>query len=266
MKKQTILILILLTTLFIGCDDLEQTVDYKLPYVEKLVIQSKFGIYSTNIAVSVTKTLPPLEEVILEKVTIKDAECKVYFKDTVVDLVYVNGSDYVSEGRLDLEEGVEYKLEVKWKDKFATATTTIPRLPKIKSIRDTTYKFRFYDENIYLFNIEALDKGMIGVWDVNNNFEYNDNLVLINNVGSNYSIGYSYYDYQNEEEPSYFIMKFYDVAYYPYYVTRSEGQSESGIFSGGGLNIEGNVEGENAFGVWIGYNSLTDSVGKYLVE
>lgn len=267
MKKYYIS-LVLLSLLFVSCDDLEQTVNYQLPYVEKLVIQGEFGIQNDGFSVLVTKTLPPLEQVTLDKVTIKDAECKVYFKDTVVDLVYSNFSRYTNSPGLRLEEGVEYKLVVKWKDKIATATSTIPRLPIIKSVEKVLSFDGYGGSNIFIWmGIEAKDKGMVSMDNAEDRYEYHGNLKLINQIGKIDTVGYVDYIYPNDEDTtSTFILKFYDIAYYPYYISRNEGESESGIFSGGGLNIEGNVEGKNTIGVWVGYNQLIDSVDKYLIK
>lgn len=266
MKKQ-IIILILLATLFIGCDDLEQTVDYQLPYVEKLVIQGQFGINSNNFSVTVTKSLPPLEKVTLEKVTIKDAECKVYYRDTVIELNNTSFSTYYSDTGINIEEGVEYRLEVKWKDKIAIAKSTIPKLPIIKSVRAVKSNGDFSNYTTYWISIQSVDKGMVSINSAEDNFDNNDGLKLINNVGRIDTIGYTDYNSTDGQElPSTFFMKFYDIAYYPYYVTRYEGQSESGIFSGGGLNVEGNVEGDNTIGVWVGVNTLIDKIDNYIVK
>lgn len=265
--KKYFIAFVLLSVLLVSCDDLVQTVNYELPYVEKLVIQGEFGIQNDGFTVIVTKSLPPLEKATLDKVTIKDADCKIYFKDTVVDLEYSNFSRYINSPGLRLEEGVEYKLVVKWKDKIATATSTIPKLPIIKSVRAVKSNGDFSNYTTYWISIQSVDKGMVSINSAEDNFDYNDGLKLINNVGRIDTIGYTDYNSTDgQERPSKFFMKFYDIAYYSYYLTRYEGESESGIFSGGGLNIEGNVEGENTIGVWVGYNQLIDSVDKYLVK
>lgn len=249
----------------ISCEDLEQTVDYNLPYTEKMVIDGQFSINSKNFSVRVTKSLPPLEELTPEKVTVSDADCKVYYKDQVVDLNYAGESMYVSNSPINIEEGVEYKLEVKWKDKFATATTTIPKIPIIKEVVvDSIPSYGGDYFKILTFIVQTVDKGMGSI--VENYFYYNDsNLRLLDEVNKIYviSTGDSYYGNPLEDFTT-FDFRYYDIQYYTYWVTRYEGQSDDGIFGNSGVNLEGNVKGDNTFGVWIGYNFKTDSISKYI--
>jgi len=63
---------------------------------------------------------------------------------------------------------------------------------------------------------------------------------------------------------SVFFLTYYDVEYYNYYTTRYQGDSDGGIFGSSGLNIEGNVGGDDAIGLWIGFNSKRDTISKYL--
>ncbi len=264
MKKSIIITLLILTAMLSSCDDLEQSVDSNLPYVEKLIIQGQFGINSRNLSVSVTKSIPPLEELTLEKVTIKDAVCKVYYKDKVMNLIHQGQSIYVSEDTLTLEEGVEYRLEVKWKDKFAYATTAIPKFPEINSFRKKVINRWGYDQFTYALNVESKDKGMIRVSQLDNGYgDYG--FQLIDRVGKEYEIYFSESVYDEPDDIS-FQMIFYDIKYYPYYQTRYEGNSDAGIFNNGGLNVEGNVKGDNVFGIWYGFNSFEGRLEDYLEE
>ncbi|MER3328488.1 MAG: DUF4249 family protein, partial [Candidatus Kapaibacterium sp.] len=249
-----IISLLIITALLSSCDGLEQTVDSDLPYVEKLIIQGQFGVNSRNLSVSVTKSLHPLEEPTLDKVTIKNADCKVYYKGKVMNLIHQGESIYVSEDILTIEEGVEYRLEVKWKDKFAYAATTIPKLPEIRSFQKKVISRWGYDESTYSLTIDSKDKGMIRVSQLDNGYgDYGFH--LIDKVDKEYEVYFSESVY-NEPDDISFQMIFYDIQYYPYYQTRYEGDSDGGIFSNGGLNMEGNVKGENVFGIWFGYNQF----------
>ncbi len=264
MKNQIIILLIILTALLSSCDDLEQTVDYNLPYIEKLIIQGQFGINSKNLSVSVTKSLPPIEEPTLEKVTIKDADCKVYYKDKVMNLNYQGESIYVSEDTLTIEEGVEYRLEVKWKDKLATAKTTVPKNPEVISIVKKPYKDQGQTNYIYEFNLISKDKGMIG-FGFSGELSYYSEFSLLNNENTNYKISTERI-IRLQDNSEVFTYGFFDKQFYPYYQTRFEGDSDGGIFSNGGLNIEGNVKGDNVFGVWFGYNTFGGIIEDYLEE
>ncbi|MFA7327678.1 MAG: DUF4249 family protein [Candidatus Kapaibacterium sp.] len=263
MKKTYILLLLILTALLSSCDGLEQTVDSDLPYVEKLIIQGQFGINSRNISVSITKSIPPLEEPTLSKVTITDAVCKVYYKDKVINLIHQGESIYVSEDTLTIEEGVEYRLEVKWKDKVAIATTTIPILPKIISVKEKIFREWGYDQKTYEFTIRSNDKGMIKISE-NDSYYRDYGFQLIDKIDKEYRVLLSEPIYDEDPANISFEMRFTDIQFYPYYQTRHEGNSDGGIFSNGGLNMEGNVKGDNVFGIWFGYNTFGGRIDDYL--
>lgn len=263
MKKQLIILLLILTAMLSSCDDLEQTVDAQLPYVEKLIIKGQFGakgqygVDNQRISISVTKSLPPLEEISLEKVTIKDADCKVYYKDKVMKLIHQGKSIYVSEDTLTIEDGVEYRLEVKWKDKVATATTTIPRMPELISVEAEPYTKRGRTYYNYTFKFRSKDKGMLGLGDGNSNstlYRYD----RIDKIDTNYNIFFD--DIGFNSAITRFAFSFYDLQFYNYHITRYEGESDGGIFNNGGLNVKGNVKGENVFGIWYGYSSFEGSI------
>ena len=263
MKKSFIVLILIITAFLSSCDDLEQSVDSNLPYVEKLIIQGQFGINSRNLSVSVTKSLPPLEELTLEKVTIKDAVCKVYYKDKVMNLIHQGQSIYVSEDTLTLEEGVEYRLEVKWKDKVATASTTIPILPEIISVKEKKIRKWGFDQITYEFTIKSRDKGMIKISETD--YNYSDNgFQLIDKIDNEYKIVLTDPIYDENPNNISFEMVLTDIQYYPYYQTRYEGDSDGGIFNNGGLNVEGNVKGNNVFGIWLGSNYLIGNIETYL--
>lgn len=245
-----------------SCDDLEQTVDSNLPYIEKLIIQGQFGINSRNLSVSVTKSLPPLEKPTLDKVTIKDADCKVYYKDKVMNLIYQGESKYVSEDTLTIEEGVDYRLEVKWNDKVAMASTTIPQNPEIISIVKKPYKDQGQTRYVYEFNLIAKDKGMIG-FGFSGERSYYGEFNLLNKENTNYKV-YTERIITLQDSSEIFTYGYFDRQFYPYYQTRNEGNSDGSIFSNGGLNMEGNVKGENVFGVWFGYNTFGGRIEDYL--
>ena len=253
-----------MTAMLSSCDDLEQTVDYQLPFVEKLIIQGQFGTISQRISVSVTKSLPALEDVTIDKVTIKDADCKVYYKNKVMNLVHKGESIYESEDTLTIEEGVEYRLEVKWKGHVATASSTIPQTPEVISIKKKPVKEWGEIYHKYEFNLLSKEKGMIG-FDFSGEFSFYGDYSLINKENTSFKI-LTDRIIEFDDFGDIFIIQFYDQQYYAYYQTRYEGDSDGGIFSNGGLNIEGNVKGNNVFGVWFGYNSFAGRVDDYLEE
>lgn len=251
-----------------SCDDLEQSVDYQLPFVEKLIIKGQFGskgqygVDNNRLTVSVTKSIPALEDMTIEKVTIKDADCKVYYKDKVMNLVHKGKSIYESEDTLTIEDGVEYRLVVKWKDKVATATSTIPILPELLSVEGEPKIDRWGQDFIrYTFKFKSKEKGMLGLGH-GNSFNTLYRYDIIDKIDTNYNIVYDDLTFNSAINAFYF--SFYDIQFYTYHVTRYEGESDGGIFNSGGLNVEGNVKGDNVFGIWYGYSSFKGRIEDYL--
>ncbi|MFN3196007.1 MAG: DUF4249 family protein [Chlorobiota bacterium] len=265
MKVIKIILIIALTLLaFTSCEDLEQTVDYELPYEEKIVIDGEIPAGNTGISVLVTKTIPPLEEVTFNKVNITDAEVKLYFENEVINLEYTDRlsvSSYKSDGRIEIKPGVEYRLEVKWKGKTAIARTTIPEIPEIKSVTSENVTEYGWTRTLYNFEFQPDEKGVLSFRDDIQYYE--EKAHLFNDVNRKYNVKIENFNVINDRD-SVFAITYYDVNYYNYYTTRFQGDSEGGVFSSGGLNIEGNVEGDDGIGLWIGSNSRLDTISKYI--
>lgn len=265
MKIIRITVLIVLTLFaFTSCEDLEQTVDFELPYEEKIVIDGEIPAGNTGISVIVTKTIPPLEEVTFSKVNITDADVKLYFENEVIELEYTDRlsvSSYKSDGRIEIKPGVEYRLEVKWKGKTAIARTTIPEIPEITSVTSENVTEYGWTRTLYNFEFRPSERGVLEIGD--DVVFHSDDAHLLNDVDKKYNVKIEDYRVINDRD-SVFVIKYYDVNYYNYYTTRFQGDSEGGVFSSGGLNIEGNVEGDDGIGLWIGSNSRLDTIGKYI--
>ena len=265
MKIIKISVLIVLTLFaFTSCEDLEQTVDFELPYEEKIVIDGELSLKATNISAIITKTIPPLEEVTIEKVRIEDADVKVYYEDKVIDLELSQPfglSVYYSREPVEIKAGIEYRLEVKWKGKTAIARTTIPEIPEITSVTSENVTEYGWTRTLYNFEFRPSERGVLEIGD--DVVFHSDDAHLLNDVDKKYNVKIEDYRVINDRD-SVFVIKYYDVNYYNYYTTRFQGDSEGGVFSSGGLNIEGNVEGDDGIGLWIGSNSRLDTISKYI--
>lgn len=265
MKVIKIILIIALTLLaFTSCEDLEQTVDYELPYEEKIVIDGEINTTANWISVFVTKTIPPLERVTPENVSIRDADVKVYYEDEVIELNYSDGlsvSNYRSSEPINIKPGIEYRLEVKWKGKTAIARTTIPNIPEIKSVTTEEVTEYGWTRTLYNFEFQPDEKGVLSFRDDIQYYE--EKAHLFNDVNRKYNVKIENFNVINDRD-SVFAITYYDVNYYNYYTTRFQGDSEGGVFSSGGLNIEGNVEGDDGIGLWIGSNSRLDTISKYI--
>jgi hypothetical protein len=265
MKIIRITVLIVLTLFaFTSCEDLEQTVDFELPYEEKIVIDGELSLQATNISAIITKTIPPLEEVTIEKVRIEDADVKVYYEDKVIDLELSQPfglSVYYSREPVEIKAGIEYRLEVKWKGKTAIARTTIPNIPEIKSVTTEEVTEYGWTRTLYNFEFQPEEKGVLSFRDDIQYYE--EKAYFFNDINETYNVKIEDYNVINNRD-SVFAITYYDVNYYNYYTTRFQGDSEGGVFSSGGLNIEGNVEGDDGIGLWIGSNSRLDTISKYI--
>lgn len=256
----------LVSILLFSCEDLEQAVDYELPYEEKLVIDGNLAAKASNISVIVTKTIPPLERVTFDKVRVADAECKVYYEDKVIDLELSENqglSVYYSREPVEIKVGVEYRLEVKWNGKTAIARTTIPKLPEIVAVSKETITDEYdWSNEYYKLSFQNEEKGVLQISD--DHFGPNEsNVYIFKEESKIYDVWVQEYRIVNNRD-SVFTLFYYDFEYLKYHNTRNEGDSDGGIFGSSGLNIEGNIEGDEAIGLWIGYNQKQDTISKYL--
>lgn len=254
----------------------EQTItDIELPYKEQLVISCLLEAGNENPVITITRTLPPLEEPNQENIAVAGASGKVVCNGTEYPLVLSSDNDYVIQG-LTPEEGKDYYLEVKWHDLTAKANTHI--------FDAITYKGYFFDTKEIEYKnwdgqvIKQLELSLYAETEPESNAYYltlknynyggsqnyfwityltEGNANLINNKYGVllYSYEFSYYDNiedmkQNMLNSIYKIYSF-DRGFYNYWITREEGYMENGVFGNTGRNIKGNVNGDG-IGVFVG--------------
>jgi hypothetical protein len=267
-----IIIIILFSVITLSFNSCERTVgNIELPYVEQLVIKCVLEPGKLVEKVRVEKTLPPLDSYSPDKALVSDA--KFIINDGTQDYVlqYANGYYYSYE--LIPQEGKYYNMRVEWKNKVATAETYIPPQVTVegyefKIITNTGLGNKWYDVYLY-FKITPVSNAVYqgGILqelgddyrfyndparyeekDINNklnvkmgNYYYSDGQIDTNNLYNEIIAGNT------------FAIASYDKSYYNYWITQYNGDTGSGIFSGGGLNISWNIEGDG-IGLFIGRN------------
>ncbi|MBM2814659.1 MAG: hypothetical protein HW421_1421 [Ignavibacteria bacterium] len=270
-NKKPLKITLMLAFTFIFMTGCEQVVeDPQLPYHEQIVISAVLEPGKTSPKISITKTLPPLEDYDIEKATIYDAEA-VITCNGVSYLLLIGTDKFYTSPDLTIESGKKYSLIVKWKNKSAITETVVPYPVKI----DTSY-YKFIKErrhnhteqylsmfvgfkpegnSVYVgFHYQYLDDSSKKI-----SYKYSHSDCLrsmdTNSKGSltlNFKI-YYYGDTTNFKPNSYedYVIECYDAPYFQYYQTRYNGGEPNELFGTSGSNIIGNVKGDG-IGLFIG--------------
>lgn len=278
--KKTILLFISIIFL-ISC---ERDVDFELPYKEQVVISSLLikgnGLsYLTSFIgktsyVHIGRTIPPLDKADTNNAIIKNAVVRIINKDEIFDLTYVKNGYWYNKDFLP-EEGEIYKIEVDYKGKTTSAETFIPIVDyKVESIKKTYLKQRDWDNTYYHnFFFSAVVSTQMNDYaflvseydDFTKIYFYGDILYSFTKLQKKEFdvpiLGLSFNelkDTMNYSQKVKFRLDFFDPAFERYWDTQNLGNEESGIFGGGGLNIEGNIK--NGLGYFYGSNSMSDSL------
>lgn len=279
MKKALLLFISII--FLISC---EQEVEFDLPYKEQVVISSLL-IKDAQLAlnpnyiysyVHIGKTIPPLDKADTNNALVKDANVRIINNDIVYNLTYAELGYWLSEGFIP-KAGETYRIEVDYKGKTTSAETYIPNFnfqklnyeKEVSSYRDwdgiKIYEYNFYI-NLNILTPEfaflksnSFDNGGIKqkYYDYNlySNSRYSNNIrVNVHSISFN-DLNDTIYFNGNK---IYYDLDFFDPAFERYWDTQNNGNEESGIFGGGGLNIEGNIK--NGLGYFYGSNSTSDSL------
>ncbi len=267
-----IIIIILFSVITLSFNSCERTVgNIELPYVEQLVIKCVLEPGKLVEKVRVEKTLPPLDSYSPDKALVSDA--KFIINDGTQDYVlqYANGYYYSYE--LIPQEGKYYNMRVEWKNKVATAETYIPPQVTVegyefKIITNTGLGNKWYDVYLY-FKITpeanaVYQGGTFSEGEKYLNFYSDPSRYEEKGSDGKLKINFGSYYYQNVEidtnklydeiiAGNTFAIASYDKSYYNYWITQYNGDTGSGIFGGGGLNVSWNIEGDG-IGLFIGRN------------
>jgi len=265
-----VLLFFIIIITFIGC---EETIDdMQLPYVEQMVVRCTLED-GMPVKMTITKTLPPLEELTFDKIQINDVTGYIECDGIRYPIQYSDGFNYKVNDLIP-EIGKEYSLVLNWRDKQAHAKTRIPDRITI----DTAYKILtkknvyglYYTWNI-IYYVE-FSPNQNSVYTALNTQSYNeqDTVNIYSNVAKRSMDTNSYgrivipffiyewvydtslYSQVNEYNAA---VEAYDTPFYDYFLTRYKGDSPTDIFSTTGQgNVHWNIQGDG-IGLFLGFSS-----------
>lgn len=266
MKNIEIRIVAILLMIFsVSC---EQTVsNIELPYKEQIVVFANLRAGEPIKGISIRKTLPPLEQLDLEKMLIRDAEVTIYRGDEVFTCEFDPEIDKYTCPTLVPQIGDKLKLEVRWKGKRVYSQTSVPPKP---DILDYDYKiskngyepWSGKEVNVFV-NVKLADDWAYRAYDSPANIGYSyyiySDVYVLNSVAKdsiahiNFLSTY-YYDYEQDFLiDTYAVVMILDYAYYDYYRSSENDFNDDFIFGTSGVNADWNVKGDG-FGVFIASN------------
>lgn len=266
MKVKKILLSLLVIITLTSC---EQTVtNVELPFKEQLVIKCIMDSGDLVDSVLITRTLPPLEIYDPNKALVKDAKVVISDGTNNFELSFANG--YYNSSNLIAEFGKTYTLTVEWKGKKATATTFVPNPVEISKIeyeinKKTDTWSEWFEINIFsmikpvknvVFNSGYVmyDQGFNSY-----NFYNISREIDVNSAGFckvSFFNGYFGELMDTNKVKQFFkdyvyVLCSYDAQFYPYFITRYNGQSGDEIFGGSSNNIQWNIKGDG-IGLFLG--------------
>jgi hypothetical protein len=263
---------VILITL-IGC---EETVDdMELPYIEQMVIRCILEA-DKPVVMSITKTLPPLEEYNIDNAKISNVSGYIQCEGNIYPVSFKDGIYYEFKDLIP-KIGKAYSLVLNWNGKTAKGKTWVPE----PIVIDTVYKNLIKNDDYWYFYF----------WEIIYSAEFKPHpnsaytAYTWTETGSNYLTKY-YSDYAKKwndinlngkislpfssniiYDPSEFtsVREFdvgvdcYDIPFYDYFITRYEGNSLNDLFSTSGQNIYWNIEGDG-IGLFLGFSSFKKHV------
>ena len=241
-----------------GCE--EEISGVSLPYEELLVINCMPTVGEPHIIIDITRTLPPLEDY---------DRSKAYVNDAVVTME-VNGVEYTAGSGTEglyaipysVKSGDKIKLNVKWKNKTAYASTIVPEVPVIDSLNyrvEEQNEWGYYQKYLIVYaylqakHPEVCYQGMYG----HSTYDYYDeDYSNIANYESRNSKGtvrvrtMSYMIWDNYPNISEIIDNYvysvdaYDNQYYPFAKTYYKSYYGGDMFESNGTNPIWNIKGD----------------------
>jgi hypothetical protein len=270
---KNILVLILIAISLISCE--ETVTDVTLPYKENLVIRGVLEAGS-SIQISVTKTLPPLDEYSLAKALVSNAQVFVTVDGIKYECKIDSFNNYVNP--LIIEAGKKYILDVYWNNKHAYSETVVPLPTKINSFKRNIISDIYFPSSFrmqYYVNFEMKKEFCYNASSevyLNNTIQeirISDEVykILDNKLTENTEVFISEY---NTTDTTIFdgkkgysnlrlVIKCYDKPFYDYFITKYG--NENGLFGMSGTNTNWNVKGDG-IGMFIGRSKSSIEVKK----
>ncbi len=266
-------ILFILSVLLISCEDVVDS--QELPYIEELVIRGILEEGKPLQGLTITRTLPPLEEYSIEKATVRNADAFISYKNVKYKLSYDSATNTYFSKELPVESQGVYHLAVKWQGLQASAETRIPEPIEIDSF---SLRGRF---------VKADRGGDHWEYDLIANFIPKAKSAYAAFIKEQFSDYYTYYTsyrtrdtlkngnmalpvyniwlYNNEDAEIFFVsnnymcyIDCYDEPFYNYFLSRYNGGSDGDIFGTSGTNIKGNIKG--GIGLFLGFSRASKKV------
>jgi len=269
--------LLILTCLLI-LSSCEETVDNpELPYEEQLVITAVLEAGKEVTDIVITRTLPPLEEYDFEKAAVLDAEAVIKSGSEEYQLISIGQGSYYAKDLIP-EIGEQYKLEVRWKNLRASASTKIPDTISIEAFtieKEKNEDDYGWEEWMYIVKAVFRPKStsVYTAYSYNTgyfikeytNYAYRTEDTLKNGMIS-LPVYQRYFDggiidtnkIRNDLKNYSCSVESYDKPFYNYFLTRYKGNSDDNIFGTSGINIRGNING--GIGLFIGMASTTKKI------
>jgi hypothetical protein len=236
--------------LLIGCEQSSNVSEF--PYEPKVVVNCVIQAGRPIDKIMVARTLPIPVNYSDAEAEVRNASVAIATKDTVIVYKYTEPFTYTTSG-LVAKTGQTYTLLVQWEDKFATATTTVPRIgvaasPAMKISKESAKVEKYLETKVeqragevygctwiaYFANGAVADEaatyaGITGKTSGATVFS-RSSTIPENLLGMNLKYGVRLHSY--------------DPQYYDYYYSQTDNQVSGNIYLRANTNIKWNVHGD----------------------
>jgi hypothetical protein len=266
MKKLLILLSVVTSIIFFGCEQTSTTED--IPYKTVLVIRGLVEEGKIIKDIYVGKTFPVGLKYNADFANVKDATVLIQVNDDAIFTLRHSGNGLYTTNNMIARRGNKYTLIVQWGGKTAYGQTSVPQRGSFTSTSVNTkeengQQIFFLEGRVTPFSNEAYGAAWVVLGSGNSIMEENKEfgnilranrsgdllLVPTANIPRNYisgtsSIGIRFY--------------VYDTSFYDYYLTQNSNQISDAIFGQPTAAVKWNVTGD-AIGMFV---ARTDTVIK----
>lgn len=258
-----------LVILLNSCTETIDSVD--LPYTEKLVVRAILEAGKPINNISIIKTLPALDSFDINKAAITNADAFILVDNQSYKLVHLGSGIYSAEN-LTAESGKKYEFKLNWNGKSCSATTTVPYPIEILEITKLA-PVKNKRKNDWTVGLSGKIKIPAGVAVVGG-FQYVDSLGIKETINrytakvfreqDSSSKGFLritmfsaqvtdtnnvIYDYDTYK--LYNTIESYDIQFYDYFKTRSNGETIASTFGFTSSDVTWNIKGDG-LGLFLG--------------
>lgn len=245
-----------------------------LPYTEMIVVRGVLEAGKPVKGIMLTKTLPALDSFEISKAEIQNVDA-VIISDNISYKLKSVGNALFDTDSLIAQSGKSYQIIVKWNGKTAYGNTTVPypvtldsvwEVPPTQRRRSNQWIYRLSAES--KFNENSVIVGGYQLDDTNNVYPFfksytskayqkqdanSDSkiklIVFSQNVTDTNNVLFDSLSFKLS-----FFVESYDIQFYDYFRTRTNGDSPNSSFGLSGSNIHWNIKGDGV-GMLIGFAS-----------